>query len=234
MKPKRRSPSDPPGLDRAHIGERIRQARLMRGYTQEEAAKLSSLGVTTLFKIESGRSVRMISIKRLCLALGLAYDDLAQRRTVIHKEAGPPVVHQPQNSVWTAIGDQRKHIPVDNADLIQTPEERRRLGRLGLVPVFCSSPGFIMPEGPGAVLIELYGPRVGPINERIYRDCIVYCQRGRLRLVISGTAVELGPGGFVGYVSRDLQSIEPSDPSDEEVTTFLWLGANRLGKVPGS
>lgn len=124
-------------------------------------------------------------------------------------------------------------MPEDNQRLVQDPRERMRLGRLGLAPVFISYPRLIMPDGPGATLIELYGRYEDDLNSYVYRDCIMYCQRGGVRLDVRGEVVELNEGDFVGFASRDLVWMEPvtADLGDAPPPLALWLGAVRLGKI---
>ncbi len=54
------------------LGERIREARDARGWSQGELAKRCGLSRPTIARIEGGQHVRMVTLEKVAKALGLA------------------------------------------------------------------------------------------------------------------------------------------------------------------
>lgn len=210
----------------------IQRGRLMLKLTQAELAQLAGVAVTTVYRVERCLPVRESSLRKLCAAMSIKFDEFLKMKPIFDARREAYVRHRGDETYWYAPVDHRRVVPEDDQTLVQDPRERLRLGRLGLVPAFVSYPNLIMPEGPGATLIELYGRHAEDLNSYIYRDCMIYCQRGDVRLCVRDEVVELNEGDYVGFVSRDLTWIEPATPDfGSEPPLALWFGAVRLGKI---
>ncbi|MBN9500491.1 MAG: hypothetical protein BGO01_07785 [Armatimonadetes bacterium 55-13] len=62
---------------------------------------------------------------------------------------------------------------------------------MGFVAAFCTTNSFIVPNGPGLTFIELYRRFEGPINEGLYRDAVLRCEQGAVRLSAAGRVQNL-------------------------------------------
>jgi len=61
------------------LGNRIRQKRLQKGYSQEKLALMSDLDRTYLPGIENGkRNISITVLEKICEALGLTISDLTK------------------------------------------------------------------------------------------------------------------------------------------------------------
>ena len=217
----------------AERGRQIQFARVLQDLTQADLARRSGVTVTTIYRAEKGLPVREKSLDKIAHGLDMRLDRLLVKKPVMSSETSAFLRHRASENVWYAPIDHRRNIPEDNKTLLRSPSERRRLGRLGLTPIFVCYPRLIMAEGPGATLIEVYGRYPHPFNVEIYRDCIIHCLRGRIRVAILDDIVDLGEGDFVGLASRNLSWIEPAAPIDIDDPTplALWMGAVRLGRL---
>ena len=204
----------------------------MLGLTQHDVAQRSGVSITTVFGIESGRSTRLSSLNKVCGGMGTDLDEFLKINPTRNMKGPDYVVHRASSIRWHAPIDHRKKVPEDNDDLVQDPEERRRLGKLGLTPLFGYRPRLIMPQGPGTTFIELYGRYNHPLNENVYREALILCQQGNVRIGINDTLVELEPGDVVGFSNHEMRWMEPifNDP-DDLPTELLWVGAVRSGRI---
>ena len=214
------------------IGHHLREFRMALGLTQSEVAQRSGITLSTVFHLERGDPVRLRSVLLVCKGLGTSFEDIRHRHLTTKSPDNPHVVHRANATVWQSPVDLRRKIPPDNAERIAVPEERLRLGKLGLVPIFAGFLNLLMPDGPGMTLLELFGRYSTPFNHTVYRESVLQCQQGGARLQIGESVVELAPGDFVGYASEEMRWIEPVGvlPADEP-TVLLWTGAVRIGKV---
>lgn len=74
--------------DRSTVGERVRQARLSAGLSQDELGERVGLDHTMIAKIEAGRRrVDALELVRLASALDVLIDDLLEPRPAVR--AGP-------------------------------------------------------------------------------------------------------------------------------------------------
>lgn len=55
---------------------RLRELRLRRLLTQEDLAKKSGVGVTTIIRVEAGREGRISTLRRLAAALDVSPEEL--------------------------------------------------------------------------------------------------------------------------------------------------------------
>lgn len=221
------------GMDWEAIGKGIHRLRILRGESQEKLARLAGIGVSTIYHAEQGQPIRRASLLRICEAFDVPIEELLRPKQSLSREKGF-LVHRHPESIWIVAVDLRKSIPSDDFARIQNAEERLRLGRLELVAAFCTTSSFIMPNGPGLTFIELFHRFEGGINEGIYREGILRCDAGSVRLGLAGQIVELGAGDMVGYYSEDLKWAEPATPVGPTGFPVLltWTGAVRYGNAP--
>lgn len=214
-------------------GGAIRRKRVLLGITQAELAQRAGVTITTLYRAEQGLPLRGSSLEKIAKGLDMTVDDLYEEKPVMDVTAHTYVLHRSTDNGWFAPIDRRRNVPEGNTELVRSPQERRRLGSLGLAPIFICYPNLVMPDGPGATLIEVYGRYPHGINADIYRDCMIHCVRGSIRLQILDEVVELGEGDFVGFVNRNLRWIEPAAPvrASDPTPLALWFGAVRLGRI---
>lgn len=91
----------PTSVERA-LGARVREARRLRGWTQAELARRSTLGVATVARFEATGQGQVSTLTRLCDALGHLEDladvlsapapatlDELRRRSATHRERSP-------------------------------------------------------------------------------------------------------------------------------------------------
>ena len=206
---------------------------MTQGYSQDDLARRSGLAPKTIYRLERGLAVNRGSFLRICEALEVLPEQLCAAPM-----PPPPVygVHRQGESVWFMIGgDLRVRVPEDNFERTQHRQERLRLGRQGLIAAFGYSLSFMMPEGPGIVMLELFGRLDGPFNATMYRECVLSCARGGVRVGVGDNIVELVEGEALGYRSKDLRWMEPLAPTDSDglPTTLTWTGAVRVGNLPG-
>ena len=227
-------------MDWSSIAWEVRGLRMTQGYSQDDLARRSGLAPKTIYRLERGLAVSRGSLLKVCKALEVLPEQLCALpmpppRPVygVHHLYG---VHRHGESVWFMIGgDLRVRVPEDNFERTQRREERLRLGRQGLVAAFGCSLSFMMPEGPGIVTLELFGRLDGSFNATVYRECVLSCARGGVRVGVGDDIVELVEGEALGYRSKDLRWMEPLVPTDNDglPTTLTWTGAVRVGNLPG-
>lgn len=212
------------------VGTNIRRARILQGCTQGELALRAGVTPSTVFNAERGRPLIRRSLERICQGLDCSVEHILSRERTHLTPDVDLLVHRSEKAVWTTLSDHRPKVPEDDHARIQNPQERARLGRLRLVPGFVCAATFIMPDGPGPIMLEIYGRFEGSLNPTIYRDCILMCAGGEARVAIADRSVVLGAGDVVGYRSADLQWIEAL--GDDLPARLTWVGAVRLGKLP--
>lgn len=215
-------------VDWSRIGQNVRRMRIGQGISQEELAERAKVSTATIYNVERCASVSHRTLLKICDALNEPLDSLRTRQQSVLAEDQDCVLFRGDSAAWIVFGESRTWVPEDDVMRIQSPEERMRLGRLGFVPLFAHTTNFIMPEGPGLVNLELYSRYPDTFNSTIYRDCLLGCVEGRLRLCIGKTVAELGPTDVVGYRSKDLVWMEPAEGSDLPVR-LTWTGAIRVG-----
>lgn len=225
------NPRAPKEIDYRQVGRAIRTLRALENKSQEEFAESVGVSRSTLLHIENGRKIQLRMIERICESKGIAglggLLDFDRQ-----KAAGQMAIHHAETAVWRANQDFRKVIPENNDELIQNSEERLRLLRVGLANAFFCVPQFKLPDGPASAIFEL-GTSLQGINAELYRDAILHCLAGRIRVTAEGQEFILGPGDFVGY-KNDLDilisPVEPLSPHFEP-PRLLWIGGNRVGQV---
>jgi len=221
-------------MDWQAIGEGIRRLRSLRGESQERLARLAGVGVSTVYHAERGKPIRQGSLLKICAVFDVPFEELLRPKQVALSPDVGVVVHRNAANIWIVAVDLRKNVPADDFTRIQNAEERLRLGRLGMVAAFCTTPSFIMPNGPGLTFVELFHRFEGGVNEGLYRECTIRCDQGGLRLCITGKVIELEVGDLVAYFAKDMEWAEPITPTGPTglPVLFTWSGAVRIGSPP--
>jgi transcriptional regulator with XRE-family HTH domain len=222
-------------LNRERVGENIRGWRTIRGFSQAELASRAGVGITTIYKAELGKPIRIKSLRRIVeIGLeGLLEEIISTPRLTNPKPDDALFVKHPgAKTVWFVYGDRRRMVPEENQDLIQDVRERIRLGRLGLANLFGWGLDFVMPNGPGMLIYEVHGP-TDPISQN-YRDAIYFVLRGSVIVRMGGEEVRLDEGESIGCAGTSSVSFDLADPWQPGQLPPLvqFMGANRVGKMP--
>lgn len=212
------------------IGFNIRCSRMAQSKTQSELARDASVDRATVRRLEAGRAVHHSSLEKICLALGRPVSII--NSLMPYGEPGKPRaahLHRREDLVWFSHGDQRKSIPANNKQLLQSQEERNRLARLGWVDMF-EAYSVTMPYGPSVSYAEVCG-EVSLGNHRTYRTCIIVGLVGETIVGVEGDEFPLSPGDMLGFDAAKSASIRPTDASQNPPLVMLIMG-NRTGHVP--
>jgi len=214
-------PSQP---DWALIARNVRGARKLQGLSQTELARRSGVDLASVYRVEKGDAIRAGTLKKIALGLQVIVEDFLID-SFRPPQPGTLPVHREPDARWYAAIDRRHRPPPDNDDRIQDENERRRLGRLGLVPWFMCPPLIIPPNGPGVVLLEIYGGNMERFNAEFYEDGALYVLRGGAIVSVGDKSVELSEGDWVAFKTEDLTMIEALPP--HEFALAMWIGATR-------
>lgn len=216
-------------MDWKLIGNNIRHVRTASGFTQKDLAQRAGVTLSTIYHAECGRPLMRQTLEKICQGCDTSLEGLLNIQRDRLSEDVRLLVDPCLKTPWNVLVELRSKVPKDDTERIQSPEERMRLGRLGFVACFVRSTTFIMPEGPGLLQLELYGSMDGSLNESLYRDCLLSCTSGTVRLEVAGQSGTLTAGGIAGFRSADLQRLDPV--GDEMPVRLTWIGAVRIGKV---
>ncbi|MBC8064571.1 MAG: helix-turn-helix domain-containing protein [Chlorobia bacterium] len=222
-------------IDRQLLADNIRTWRTIQGRSQAELAARAGVGITTVYKAEQGKAVRIKYLQRIVeLGLDALFEECCQTRRIANTK--PPqalyVKHLKERTTWFIYGDHRRLVPAENLLLIQDIQERIRLGRLGLAHLFGCGLDYLMPDGPGMLLYEVHGP-TDPITQN-YRDAIYYVLRGSVLIHLGGETVLLDEGESIGYDGTLTVSMDLPEPLrvGQLPPLIQYIGANRVGKLP--
>ena len=199
--------------------------------SQTELASRSGVNISSVFRIEKGRPIRITTLSKIAKGLDVVLDGML-REPPFPPEAVELVVHRMSKATWYAEQDRRTRIPPDHVESYQDPAERQRIGRLGFVSWFGCPPIAIMKNGPGIVLLEVHGMGLDAYNHQFYEDAVIYVLRGKVSVRAKSETVVLSEGDWVGFKSADLESIAPTDAPENLAAAprVLWIGANRFSK----
>jgi transcriptional regulator with XRE-family HTH domain len=229
MEPSRRE------FNRELVGENIRGWRMIRGFSQAELAARAGVGITTIYKVEQGRTVRRESLRKIVEnGLGGSIEEVSISPRLTNPKPADAlyVKHSVGKTMWFIYGDQRRLVPEENLKLIQDVQERIRLGRLGLAHLFGCGLDYLMPDGPGMLLYEVHGP-TDPISQN-YRDAIYYAIRGSVTITMGGETVLLEEGESIGCDGTQIVTLDLAGPlaMGQMPPLVQFIGANRVGKAP--
>lgn len=181
-------------LDRASLtifGENVRSERLLRSWSIERLAAVSSLAKDTVFRIEKGHPSTIKSRLRLCKALQSSYKRLIMKP---REEGNGYAVHRRDDDYWVVHWEQRTYRPAeDEEDRIQDSRERERLGGLGFVNHFVQMLNCRLPHGKlVSGILELYGE--GAKSRYLGGEVFVYVLAGKAKIVFGNTVLHMVEG----------------------------------------
>lgn len=225
------------GVSYETLGKNLRLIRTLMGYSLRDLAREAKVSKTTLLHAEQGIHVHERNLAKIMAVLRVDPKRLKiEERPMLDETAACPyVVHAGDQLRWHVSDDHRRLVPHDNQEMIQEERERLRLGRFGFVNLFMATPNFIMPTGPGSVLLELHGPWKNCFNRKFYRYGILHVIRGKVLVGVGEAEPQLlGPASFIGFPTHQTLSLQPAMPIAEEgpAPQLLWVGAERKGKIP--
>ncbi len=221
-----------PSIDWQRLGINVRSIRTLSLWTQKELANLASVSLQTIHRIEAGTPVRIQSLFKVTDALNVGFNQLISTEGFQNLKTDCDIVkYSPTNTLWMPHAED--HIFRGRINEYQNDQERSRLGSLGWATAFVSGLHFIMKDGPGILFMELYNPFSGPFNPRVYKDCIIYCLRGDALFTIGEQVLSMSAGSAVGFETKEPFLLKPIEQIEESFLPplFMWVGANRIGKI---
>jgi transcriptional regulator with XRE-family HTH domain len=224
-------------LDRALLAHNIRCWRMLRGFSQAELAARAGVSITTLYKAESARIVRIGFLQKI-VRQGLegSFEECCSTMKLSNAKPADAlyVKHDRRETKWFVYGDRRRTVPEEALQQIQNLSERIRLGKLGFATLFGCGTSYLMPDGPGMLLYEVHGP-TDPVNQN-YRDAIYYALRGSVVIGINGEEVRLAEGESIGLEGTTSITMDLAEPlqAGQLPPLVQFIGANRVGRLPQS
>jgi transcriptional regulator with XRE-family HTH domain len=119
----------------AAIGKLVKSLRRQRRVTYRELATEAGLGRGTVLRIEAGFPSRRDTLRKLEKALNLSSGVLTHSKPLVSgpyylQDMGHDFIHVRQNPKHA------KSLPAYTQEMLQNPEERRRIGGLGFISCF--------------------------------------------------------------------------------------------------
>lgn len=177
----------------ADIAARIRSGRLARGLSQLELAKQAGVHRTVIARAEAGGDCRRSTIRKIALALGVTLTWID--RPFLGSE--PYRVDHADRALWVASNPsyvRRKGL----LPPLEDPEERARLGSLGLANAFIRVLHNDLPGGRiHALVVETYRKEQDAVA--FPGQMFLYVISGRIRLTAGTHVIEMAEGDTVSY-----------------------------------
>ena len=177
------------------VAGRIRSRRLARGFNQIKLAEQAGVHRTAVARAESGEPCRQRTLRRIAIALGTTYTWL--RRPFFAPQSYR--LDRAQETLWVATNPsfiRRKGIQARKS--LADPEERSRLGTLGLANAFVRVLDVDLPGGRlNALVVESYRKELEPVSYP--GQMFLYVLKGRIKLTVGKQEVEMGPNDSVSY-----------------------------------
>lgn len=177
------------------ISARIKSRRLVRGWNQLELACAAGVHRTAVSRAEAGEPCRPTTLRKIAIALGATL-------TWMRRPFGgnqPYRLDRIQETLWVATNPsfiRRKGISA--RDTLRNPEERVRLGSLGLANAFVRVLNNDLPGGRiSALVVESYRKELDPVSYP--GQMFLYVLKGRIKLTVGEDAMELGTEDSVSY-----------------------------------
>jgi transcriptional regulator with XRE-family HTH domain len=211
------------------IGRNVRSTRKRERLTQRELARHAGVSLSSVLRVENARPIRLTTLKKITGGLNIVFNSVFQQLPEVPAE--DVGIHRSATAKWYAIDDRRPK--AEPGQLVKERAERQRLGRIGFVSGFLCGPSVILPQGPGLILLEVYGPLIGPLNAEFYSDAVLYVMQGQITAQIEDREVVLEKDDWVGYKTATLKSYAPCPPwgGKGEPAIALWIGANRVKRT---
>lgn len=177
------------------VGARILSCRSVRGLNQLELAAQAGVHRTAISRAEAGQPCRSGTLKLIANALGFTLTWL--RRPFLGPH--PYRIDRLEDTLWVASNPsfiRRKGIQARKS--LRDPDERARLGSLGLANAFVRVLNNDLPGGRiHALVVESYRKELEPVS--FPGQMFLYVLKGRIRLTIENHSLEMGPGDSVSY-----------------------------------
>lgn len=220
-------------IDWTLIAENVLMMRQMQKMTQVQLAERAGLAVATLNNAERGHRLSLRTLKKIASGLNMDLSGLCYDRRPVPEGDRAFVLHRASDKIWSTLGDKRPHVPPEDRS-IRDPVEQRRIASVGFVAGFMHTTSFVMPDGPGVVFIDLYRIHEGNINETVYKDALLYCVEGHAIVGVQNESVVLSEGDVIGICPKDIKFMAPGPQMTPQTlpVRLMWIGGNRLGKVP--
>jgi len=197
-------------IDPAVLGRNIRELRRVRGWSIDALAKRAGVASYTVQRIERGLPSTESRRTRIAYALDTVVERLANIGAL---ERNDVQVHTPDDDAWMSLIDRRQVIPDDNEKLIQSPEERVRLGRLGFVTQFVKVLQCRLPKGKLlAGVLEVYADL--PASRYLGGEIFAYALRGDSYLNLAGERFLLREGSATTFDCTRAFFFEPAVQGD--------------------
>ncbi|RYG41106.1 helix-turn-helix domain-containing protein [bacterium] len=212
---------DPSTIDWEKVAVNVRLGRRLQRLTRVDLAKLAKIDVSTLFRVEHGRSIRNGSLHRIANAMDIPVEWFFVDR----REENPKsyFLHQAAREKWFPLGEKRAIQQGENFERLQDPDERRRLGTVGLVGAFVT-------PGVGSTRIEVYGKFEEPFNDETHERACLCVLQGCVVVSIEGDEISLSEGDQVNYRCETLRGVEfrPIPEGRNGPAVLLWTGTEAI------
>lgn len=193
-------------IDPTTFGRNVRELRRVRGWSIDMLAKRAGVAPHTVLRIEQGRPSTETRRTRIAYALDTVMERLANIGTLDRNDVA---VHTSSDDQWMSLIDRRSVIPEENADLIQTAEERSRLGRLAFVPQFVKVLRCRLPKGKLiAGVLEMYTEL--PASRYLGGEIFAFALRGDAYLNLGGEQFLLREGSATTFDCTKPFSFSPA------------------------
>ncbi len=208
------------------VGARLKKIRENRGLTIRDLAERAQISKNTVLRIEQGLPISEANLTRLCDCLQTILPNLLIPE---RKDDSKVRVHRYAEDQWR-IAFRRKSAPktIQDFDVVENPEERKRLSGLRYVSGFAINHECLLEGGNiQSALMEVHGDQEIP-GFRHSGEEFVYCLQGRLRLTVGKEQFILNPGDGASFWSRYRHRYESEMPADSPTPTrilMVWFEA---------
>jgi len=211
--------SDGEPVNFARFGRNVRDQRRLRGWSIEMLAKRAGVAPHTVLRIEHGVPSTVAKRSRVASALDTLPARLEAERDLIREDVA---VHTHQDDRWMGLIDYRAQTPEDNAERLQTADERLRLGRLGFVPQFVKVLHCRLPKGKiVSGILELHGDLLP--STYLGGEVFAYALKGDSELHLGDEVFPLDEGHAVTLDCTRPFFFAPKLPEPERAVPTLVL-----------
>jgi transcriptional regulator with XRE-family HTH domain len=198
-------------IDFGRFGNNVRQHRLSRGWSIDQLAKRAGVAPHTVLRIEQGFPSTEAKRTRLAFALDTVPDRLEGEQEIVREDIA---IHSHDEDLWLSLIDSRSQVPEDDREQIQTPSERKRLGRLGFVTQFVKILHCRLPKGKlVSGILELHGPLVP--SRYLGGEVFAYALRGDCDVCLGDEKFLLREGEAATLDCSKTFSFAPRRPPEE-------------------
>jgi transcriptional regulator with XRE-family HTH domain len=189
------------------VAGRIRSRRLVRGLNQFELAAEAGVHRTAVARAESGYPCRPTTLRKIAIALGTT---LTWLRRPFYADNNYRL-DTAAETLWVATNPsfiRRKGIEARKS--LRDPDERLRLGTLGLANAFVRVLNVDLPGGRvNALVVESYRKELEPVSYP--GQMFLYVLKGKIKLTVGSQEVEMGPDDAASYWNDEPNLYEALD-----------------------